>query len=48
MVVTHSLVINEDRSWVVFIHGHKLELKNLLSTPLSSVPSKLDAPDWPP
>ena len=40
MVITHSVVVQEDLTWAVFIHGR--ELSNVQATPLSSIPHKLD------
>ena len=39
-VVTHSLKINSDLTWLAFVHGHRVDSK--LSPPLSTIPDKLD------
>lgn len=40
-VVTHSLTINSDLTWLAFVHGHKVDSKWL--PPLSNIPDKLDS-----
>lgn len=40
LAVTQCLVVNEDCTWTVYVHGHKLE--DTTATPLSRIPAKLD------
>ena len=41
LVVTNSLTINSDFTWLAFVHGHKVDSKR--SPPLSTIPDKLDS-----
>ncbi len=40
LAISHSVLVNPDLSWSVFVHGHKVEKKP--SNPLSAVPDCLD------
>lgn len=39
-VVTHSVTVYEDRTWIAFVHGHQIDHKK--SSLLSSIPNVLD------